>query len=87
MSHHGREYEQEVCGSSCALTAQRLMSAVQLISDLSRGQSVEKGPSLCDAWLESHGYACAATRKAERDRRAAELDAEIARLCKERELL
>jgi hypothetical protein len=41
----------------------------------------------CDRWLETNGFECEASRRRQRERRAEQLDAEIARLRAEREKL
>jgi hypothetical protein len=70
----------------------KLTSAVHLISAIASGDGDGCAGDLhlraqCDAWLESNGYDCEATRKRNRERRADELDKEIARLRAEREKL
>ena len=88
MSHHGREDEdRNECGLSCAQNANMLKSAVNLITALSKGVGLPNIVSTCDAWLDSNGFDCAASRKRQRERRAEQLDAEIERLRKERAAL
>lgn len=41
----------------------------------------------CDSWLEANGYDCKGSRQRQRDRRAEQLDAELARLKAERDAL
>lgn len=92
MSHHGREDEREECGPACARNSNQLGTAVELIKAIANGFNSKRGggpaPHVqCDSWLEQHGYDCEATRRKQRERRATELDEEIARLQKEREAL
>lgn len=76
-----REYEQ---------ASTKLCSAVALIKAIRDEQKVEPSAA-CDAWLGANGYETHAQRcareKRHRDQRASELDAEIARLRREREAL
>lgn len=75
--------------AACSVTANRLGSAVKLIAAIANGANPKRGGGpaphvLCDRWLESNGYECEASRRRQRERRADDLDAEIARLRAER---
>jgi hypothetical protein len=90
MSHHGREYEDEKCDWRCSDNANKLSSAVELIKAITNAglNPTRSGGTAahirCDRWLEANGFECEATRRAQRERRAIELDTEIERLRKER---
>jgi hypothetical protein len=64
-----------------------LRSAVALIQLLASGCDEFSPQFRCDSWLENNGYECEASRRKARELRAANLDAEIARLRAEREKL
>lgn len=86
MSHHGREDEREDYEHAYRSTSTKLNSALVLIRDIAK--NLKACPvSSCDHWLEVNGYDCEATRRAQRERRAVQLDTEIARLRAERESL
>lgn len=64
-----------------------LVSAVTLINQIAEGYELRGSAPphvLCDQWLEGHGYMSQAARRRHRERRAAELDAEIEHLRAER---
>jgi hypothetical protein len=78
MSHHGREDEREVECTYCGPYG----SAIELIKAIANG--LDSPAPACDTWLERNGFECKASKQRQRDRRADELDAEIARLREER---
>lgn len=86
MSHHGREYEDDKCGTLCTDTAAKLRTAVKLISDIAENRKMDPSAA-ADTWLDRNGYDCESSRRRQRERRAEQLDAEIARLQAEREKL
>lgn len=96
MSHHGREYEDETCGASCSHNSNQLGLAVELIKAIANGYG-EDGTNgnfatttvrqACDQWLDKHGYPCESSKRRQRERRAEQLDQEIAKLQQERESL
>lgn len=67
----------------------QLGSAIELIRAIAHGFCGEEQhmtvAQVADRWLEQNGLECKATAQRQRDRRADELDKEIARLLKERE--
>jgi hypothetical protein len=69
----------------------QLGSAVELIRAIAHGYTGagvrDSVDQVADKWLEQNGFECKATAQRQRDRRADELDKEIARLQKEREQL
>jgi hypothetical protein len=91
MSHHGREYEDDDRDCrDCAAIGNKFGTAVELIKAIANGLRVgDRGRGLtpqtaCDTWLESNGFECQASKKRQRERRAEQLDAEIAKLRAER---
>ncbi len=90
MSHHGREGEVEICGERCARINRESTDARDLIRRIAIG--IDPGRCLgnvqlwADNWLRDHGYVHgeALRARAARDRRAEDLDLEIARLRAER---
>ncbi len=92
MSHHGhddemRDFHRDSDAAQSLTVAKKLGSAVQLIQLLASGCDEFSPQSRCDSWLENNGYECEASRRRQRERRADQLDAEIARLRAEREKL
>lgn len=92
MSHHGREDEREECTIGWhSINLNRYGLAVELIRAIAHGFCGEEQhmtvAQVADRWLEENGFECKATAQRQRDRRAAELDKEIARLQKEKEAL
>ncbi len=93
VSHHGREGEREECGQACQTRFAQLTSAIALIRAVADGVATARCTAYgghsdprkaCDAWLERNGYECENSRRRARERRADELDVEIARLRAER---
>lgn len=68
------------------VTEAKLRSAVEFIQNVAAKPDTDH-TTRADAWLQANGFECEATRRKARERRAAELDAEIARLRAEREKL
>lgn len=80
MSHHGREYEDDGPREVWPVWA---ASALALIKDIAQDNIIDTCCT-CDSWLEKYGFECEASRRRQREHRADELDAEIARLRAER---
>ena len=94
MSHHGREDEVEECGAWCADNARKLCAAHKALETIAsidpdedyRNTRCATVRRIADAWLVESGYPGVdeLRERAKRERRAAELDAEIACLQAER---
>ncbi len=83
MSHHGREGERDECAWD---TLPWAASALQFIRNVAKEPDMDH-TTRADKWLEVNGFECEASRRRQRDRRAEQLDAEIARLRAEMEKL
>lgn len=91
MSHHGHEDSMSAWREQCdrealPIAQNRLSTAVALISAIAANQKADPSAA-CDSWLEKNGYDCEASRRRARERRAEQLDAELARLKAERDAL
>ncbi len=96
MSHHGREGERDLDDIRECHACNNLGRAIELIKALANGHG-EDGANgsyatgtpaqICDAWLDRNGYESKASERKQRERRAAELDAQIEKLRAERSKL
>ena len=89
MSHHGREDERpEPCGAECSQRYRQLQSALKVIRNIAFDDMKRNvgSVSVANKWLREQGLANGDTlvEEVHRERRAAELDAEIERLRAER---
>lgn len=91
MSHHGREGERET-DRECR-DCNKLGRAIELIKALANGHgspatnsvfSTGSVEEICDKWLDDNGYESFASVRRQRERKAAELDAQIEKLKAER---
>lgn len=83
MSHHGREYEDN---APREVWPEWAASALKFIQNVAAKPDTDH-MTRADAWLQANGFECEASRRKARERRADQLDAEIARLRAEREKL